>query len=78
MAQVSCSRCGGTAEGLPQAPLPGKTGEMVRDQVCASCWREWLGMQVKVINEYRLSPAEPQHFDFLVAQMKAFLSLREG
>jgi Fe-S cluster biosynthesis and repair protein YggX len=34
-------------------------------------------MQVKIINEYRLSPVDPQQFEFLLAQMKAFLSLRE-
>jgi Fe-S cluster biosynthesis and repair protein YggX len=77
MANVTCSRCGNTAAGLDPAPLPGKIGEQIRDQVCAACWREWMGMQVKVINEYRLSPAEPKHFDFLLAQMKAFVNLKD-
>jgi len=77
MADVTCSRCGNTAGGLDQAPLPGKVGQRIQDQVCGACWKEWLGMQVKIINEYRLSPAEPRHFDFLVAQMGSFLNLRD-
>ncbi len=77
MTDVTCSRCGDTAAGLDRPPFTGPVGEKVREQVCAACWREWLGMQVKVINEYRLSPAHPEHFDFLVKQMKAFLNFRE-
>jgi Fe-S cluster biosynthesis and repair protein YggX len=34
-------------------------------------------MQVRVINEYRLVPADPQHFEYLIAQMKAFLNLKD-
>ncbi len=35
-------------------------------------------MQVRVINEYRLMPAEPQHYEYLLAQMKAFLNLGDA
>ncbi len=77
MADVTCSRCGNTGAGLDQAPMPGKVGERILGQACAVCWKEWLGMQVKIINEYRLSPADPRHFDSLVAQMSAFLNLRD-
>lgn len=78
MAELSCSRCGRTAPGLERPPLPGKNGELVQSKVCADCWGEWLGMQVKFINEYRLSPADPRHFEFLVSQMKVFLNLEAG
>jgi len=77
MAQVNCARCGNTTAGMEAPPFGGPTGAKVRDQVCPACWREWMGMQVKVINEYRLSPADPKHFDFLMAQLKAFLNLRD-
>lgn len=77
MADVTCARCGKTAEGLERPPLPGDAGTAVQARVCRACWREWLAMQVKVINEYRLSPAEPEHFEFLVTQMRAFLNLEE-
>lgn len=77
MADVPCARCGQARPGLPAPPLPGRTGELVLGQTCAACWQEWLGTQVKVINEYRLSPSDPKHFDLLLAQLRAFLNLKE-
>jgi Fe-S cluster biosynthesis and repair protein YggX len=76
MAEITCSRCGAVSKPLERQPLPGKIGELVAAHTCPACWREWMGMQVRVINEYRLSPAEPQHFEYLVSQMKVFLNLK--
>jgi Fe-S cluster biosynthesis and repair protein YggX len=75
MADVTCSRCKQHAPGLARAPLPGPTGQTILENVCAACWREWLGMQVKYINEYRLNPLDARHFEFLVEQAAAFLAL---
>ena len=75
MADVTCSRCKRQAQGLARAPLPGATGRMILENVCAACWQEWLGMQVKYINEYRLNPLDPRHFEFLLEQAQAFLGL---
>ena len=77
MAEVDCSRCGSTGPGLERPPLPAPEGELVLDQTCAACWREWLRMQVMLINEHRLSPADPEHYRRLVGEMRTFLSLRE-
>ena len=74
-----CSRCGaGLTAPLERSPLPGAIGRLVQERVCPACWREWLGMQVRVINEYRLMPAEPQHYEYLLSQMKAFLNLQDA
>jgi Fe-S cluster biosynthesis and repair protein YggX len=62
---------------MDRAPLPGKYGEMVQAQTCSACWDEWKGIQVKLINEYRLTVTDPAHFDRLMTEMAAFLSLRE-
>lgn len=75
MADVRCAKCGSEAPGLERAPIPGPVGEAVLANTCASCWKEWLGMQVKYINEYRLSPLDPKHFEFLMEQARAFLNL---
>ena len=75
MAEITCTRCGASGTPLERAPLPGAEGIKVRDHVCPACWREWLAMQVRLINEYRLSPADPQHYAHLLAQMKGFLNL---
>jgi Fe-S cluster biosynthesis and repair protein YggX len=77
MAVVHCSRCGSDSPGLERAPIPGAVGLAVLEHTCAACWKEWLGMQVKYINEYRLSPLDPKHFEFLMEQARAFLNLEK-
>ena len=78
MAEVHCRRCGATRAGLTGAPLPGATGAQVQAEICAVCWQEWKGMQVKLINEYRLSPLDSQHFEFLMKQMRTFLNMADA
>jgi Fe-S cluster biosynthesis and repair protein YggX len=75
MAIVTCTRCKNAKPGLERAPIPGETGQTILANVCAGCWKEWLAMQVKYINEYRLSPLDPRHFEFLIEQARAFLML---
>jgi Fe-S cluster biosynthesis and repair protein YggX len=75
MPVVTCSRCKNERQGLERAPLPGEPGQTVLANVCASCWKEWLATQVKYINEYRLSPLDPKHYEFLLEQARAFLKL---
>lgn len=75
MATVTCTRCKNTKPGLERAPIPGETGQTILANVCAGCWKEWLATQVKYINEYRLSPLDPRHFEFLLEQARSFLML---
>ena len=77
MAELRCSRCGSTAEGLERAPLPGRPGELVLGQTCKACWEEWKGTQVKLINEFRLNVTDPGHFERLMTEMTVFLNLQE-
>jgi Fe-S cluster biosynthesis and repair protein YggX len=66
------------AKGLERAPLPGEIGERVLAQTCVTCWDEWKGTQVKLINEYRLNVTDPGHYERLIAEMTAFLGLQEA
>jgi Fe-S cluster biosynthesis and repair protein YggX len=58
--------------------MPGETGRAVLEGTCSACWQEWLGMQVKLINEWQLSPAVPEHFEHLVREMRTFLGLGDA
>lgn len=73
-----CKRCNSDGPRIERKPLGGKLGETVMEAVCARCWAEWDELQLKIINEYRLNLAVPQHFDMLVDEMSNFLALREG
>ena len=76
MAQVKCSKCGRTAEGLADPPFNNDLGKKVFEQSCQVCWNEWIRAQLMIMNEYRLNPLDAQHSAFLDEQMKAFLSLQ--
>lgn len=75
MAEVHCTRCGREAPGLERPPLPGDLGARIHAGVCGACWKQWLGEQVKLINETRISPADPDGYRFLESRMREFLRL---
>ena len=64
---ITCARCGRDAEPPPRQRIgfPAPARERVLQSICAECWKEWEGVEVKVINEYRLSFLDPQHREML-------------
>ena len=59
---VQCSRL--KAEGAAISGMisfAGEFGERIRREVCQEAWNEWLEVQIKVINEYRLHMGEAEH-----------------
>lgn len=73
--QVLCRRCGVSKPALPERPFKGPVGEKVLASVCADCWREWIHMGTKVINEFRLNFANPRHGEIYDQYMREFLNL---
>jgi Fe-S cluster biosynthesis and repair protein YggX len=75
--EMICTRCGQPGEPPPphRVPFPPPVKEKVLASICASCWKEWEGMEVKVINEYRLSFMEPQHREMLQKTCLDFLKV---
>lgn len=74
----ACSRCGRPGEPPPphRVPFPAAVKEKVRSSICDACWKEWEDMEVKVINEYRLSFADPQHRATLQKACLDFLNVQ--
>lgn len=72
---VTCSRCGSTTPALESAPMPGVLGADVLAGVCPACWKEWMGVQVMLINEYRLNLVDPEVRRQLEAEARRFLNL---
>jgi len=60
------------AEGLDYAPYPGELGQRIYDSVSKEAWQRWLGHQTMLINEYRLTPMEPEARQFLATEMDKF------
>jgi Fe-S cluster biosynthesis and repair protein YggX len=73
-AGFACRRCGGGSK-LTERPFKGPLGEKILATVCANCWKEWVGMGTKVINELRLPMYDPAAQEQYDKYMKDFLML---
>ena len=69
---VNCVILKKEAEGLDYSPYPGELGQRIYDSVSKEAWQRWLAHQTMLINEYRLTPIEPEAPKFLVAEMEKF------
>ena len=74
--QVMCARCHRVAHKLTKPPFKGALGQEVFEKICADCWREWIPMGTKVINELRLPLNDPQAQKLYDQHMMEFLNLR--
>lgn len=69
---VECVLLKQEAEGLDFAPYPGELGQRIFDNVSKQAWQQWLAHQTMLINEYRLTPIEPEHRKMLEGEMEKF------
>jgi len=74
---LTCARCHQPGEPPParRVPFPAAVKEKVVASICASCWKEWEEMEVKIINEYRLSFLDPEHRATLQRACLEFLNV---
>ncbi|QKI90096.1 oxidative damage protection protein [Thiomicrorhabdus xiamenensis] len=71
--KVHCVKLGEELDGLDFPPFPGELGQKVFDSVSKEAWKQWLGQQTILINEYRLSSLDPKARSFLMEEMQKFL-----
>lgn len=69
---VHCIKLKRDAPGLQHVPYPGELGQRIYDNVSEEAWREWLKHQTMLINEYRLTPADPKARKFLEQEMEKY------
>jgi Fe-S cluster biosynthesis and repair protein YggX len=70
---VQCAKLGKEAEGLERAPYPGDLGKRIYETISKEAWQMWLRQQTMLINEYRLTPIDPNHRKMLENEMVKFL-----
>ena len=73
MTDIYCVYKKQTLPSLAAAPFPGELGQKILANISEAAWKEWLSHQTKLINEYRLRPADKQARDFLKKAMVGFL-----
>lgn len=69
---VNCIHLKKEGEGLDFAPYPGELGQRIYDNVCKEAWQMWVSHQTMLINEYRLTPIEPEARKLLETEMEKF------
>jgi Fe-S cluster biosynthesis and repair protein YggX len=73
--QVLCNRCGRVAPRMANPPFSSAQGKEIYQKICADCWKAWIGMGTKVINELRLPLSDPQAKKIFDQHMREFLNL---
>ncbi|HSX20798.1 MAG TPA: oxidative damage protection protein [Gammaproteobacteria bacterium] len=68
-----CQKLQKEAVGLSAPPFPGDLGTKIYTNICQEAWQQWLSHQTLLINENRLSLADPKARQFLAKEMEAFL-----
>lgn len=70
-----CVRCGRPSGQMPKPPFKGELGQRIHDHVCQPCFREWIPMGTKVINELGLQLSTPAGQETYDQYMIEFLQL---
>ena len=70
---VFCQVLKKDAEGLGQVPHPGELGIRIYENVSAEGWGKWLERLTIIMNEMRISTADPQALDVIEHHMMGFL-----
>lgn len=63
---VECVKKNARLPGLGEAPFVGKLGEIILQNISEEAWREWVELEIKIINEERLDLSEER------AQLRLF------
>jgi Fe-S cluster biosynthesis and repair protein YggX len=69
---VQCIKLGREAEGLDFPPLPGDLGKRIFENVSKEAWKGWLEQQKMLVNENRLSLADPKARKYLMEQTERY------
>ena len=67
---VQCVYLKREAEGLDFAPYPGELGKRIYASVSKEAWAAWMKHQTMLVNENRLSLADPRARKYLAEQME--------
>jgi Fe-S cluster biosynthesis and repair protein YggX len=69
---VKCRKLGQELPGMTFKPFPNDLGQRIYDEVSQQAWKLWLEHFKMIMNEYRLSPADPRTPQILFEQAEKF------
>ena len=69
---VHCVKLKREAEGLAAPPFGGELGKRIFDNVSKEAWQGWLEQQKRLVNEMRLSGADPKARKYILEQTERY------
>ena len=69
---VQCVKLGRELEGLDKPPFAGELGQRIYDNVSKDAWKLWTQHMTMIVNEFRLSMANPESQKVIMEQMEQF------
>lgn len=69
---VQCLKLGRETPGLDRPPFPGAMGQRIFENVSIEAWKVWLEQQKMLVNENRLSLADPKARKYLMEQTEKY------
>ncbi len=69
---VLCKKLGKELPGLTFKPWNNELGQRVYDGISLDAWKMWLEHFKMIMNEYRLSPADPRTNQIVFSQAEQF------
>ena len=83
MTTVQCIKCGSEKPAMARPPFRAGTklaelGTEIQSKICDACYRDWIAMSVKLVNELRLDTTDPRGQEMWLKQMRLFLNLDGG
>jgi len=70
---VFCLKLKREAPGLDFPPHPGPLGERIFENISQEAWQQWLAHLSVLLNDFRLSTADPESIAFIEQHMLGFL-----
>lgn len=70
--RVNCIKLGVEADGMDFPPYPGDFGKRIYMSVSKEAWATWLKQQTMLVNENRLSLADPEARKYLKEQTEKY------
>ena len=69
---ILCRKLGRELPGLSCRPFPDELGDRILESISQEAWKMWLEHFKMVMNEFRLSPADPRTNAILYQQAEQF------
>lgn len=70
--RINCIKLGVEADGMDFPPYPGELGKRIYMSVSKEAWAAWLKQQTMLVNENRLSLADPAARQYLREQTEKY------